>query len=74
MTWAGFLMDPMYGGNRGMVGWTLTASPGVNNGNFYGEGLTTKELMVATTPTILKPVSLAQFQQSFGVKGVLGGK
>jgi hypothetical protein len=57
-----------------MVGWTLTASPGVNNGNFYGEGLTTKELMVATTPTILKPVSLAQFQQSFGVKGVLGAK
>jgi len=62
MTWAGFLMDPMYGGNRGMVGWTLTASPGLN-----------KELMVATTPTILKPVSLSQFQQQFGVKGVLGG-
>jgi hypothetical protein len=29
--------------------------------------------MVATTPTILKPVSLAQFQQSQNVPGVLGG-
>ncbi|MDA4112720.1 MAG: gluconate 2-dehydrogenase subunit 3 family protein [Thaumarchaeota archaeon] len=73
MVWAGFLMDPMYGGNRGMVGWTMTASPGVNFGNFYGEGLTSKQLMVASTPTILKPVSLAQYQQSVGVAGVQGG-
>jgi len=73
MTWAGFISDPIYGGNRGMVGWTYTASPGLNNGDFYGEGLTTKQLMVATTPTILKPVSLSQFQQAVGVSGVLGG-
>jgi gluconate 2-dehydrogenase gamma chain len=73
MTWASYTSDPVYGGNRGMAGWTYTASPGLNNGNFYGEGMTTKELMVATTPTILKPVSLAQFQQSQNVPGVLGG-
>jgi hypothetical protein len=71
MTWAGYVSDPEYGGNRGMVGWTYTASPGLNNGNFYGEGLTTRQLMVATTPTILKPVSLAQFQQAQGVAGIL---
>jgi gluconate 2-dehydrogenase gamma chain len=73
MTWCGFLMDPMYGGNRGMVGWVLTASPGLNNGNFYGEGQTPQQRMVASTPTILKPASLAQFQQASNVPGVLGG-
>ncbi|MGA2664880.1 MAG: gluconate 2-dehydrogenase subunit 3 family protein [Nitrososphaerales archaeon] len=73
MTWAGYTSDPIYGGNRGMAGWTYTASPGLNNGNFYGEGMTTKQLMVATTPTILKPVSLSQFQQAQGVPGVPGG-
>jgi gluconate 2-dehydrogenase gamma chain len=73
MTWAGFLMDPMYGGNRGMVGWVLTASPGLNSGNFYGEGLTPKLRMVSSTPTVLKPASMAQFQQSLGVSGIQGG-
>jgi len=64
MTWSGFLMDPLYGGNIGMVGWELTGFSGVNMGNFYGEGHTSKELMVATTPTRLRPASLAQFQQA----------
>jgi hypothetical protein len=36
---------------------------GVNNGDFYGEGMTSKQLMVATTPTRLKPASLGQFQK-----------
>ncbi|HZY94400.1 MAG TPA: gluconate 2-dehydrogenase subunit 3 family protein [Candidatus Bathyarchaeia archaeon] len=63
MTWAGFLMDPIHGGNRNMVGWTYTGFNGVNFGNFYGEGLDQRNLMVATTPTRLKPASLAQFQQ-----------
>ena len=31
-------------------GGILTAFNGTNQGNFYGEGLTTKQLMVATTP------------------------
>jgi len=63
MTWAGFLMDPIYGGNQNKVGWTYTGFNGVNFGNFYGEGLDQKALMVATTPTRLKPASLAQYQQ-----------
>ena len=63
MTWAGFLMDPIYGGNQNMVGWTYTGFNGVNFGNFYGEGKDQKALMVATTPTRLKPASLAQYQQ-----------
>jgi gluconate 2-dehydrogenase gamma chain len=63
MTWAGFLMDPIYGGNQNMVGWTYTGFNGVNFGNFYGEGQDQKALMVATTPTRLKPASLAQYQQ-----------
>src|ERR1700722_8716516 len=66
MTWSGFLMDPIYGGNIGMVGWELTGFSGVNMGNFYGEGYTSKQLMVATTPTRLKPASLAQFQAASG--------
>jgi gluconate 2-dehydrogenase gamma chain len=63
MTWAGFLMDPIYGGNQNMVGWTYTGYNGVNFGNFYGEGLDQKTLMVATSPTRLKPASLSQYQQ-----------
>jgi len=63
MTWAGFLMDPIYGGNQNMVGWTYTGYNGVNFGNFYGEGLDQRNLMVATSPTRLKPASLAQYQQ-----------
>jgi gluconate 2-dehydrogenase gamma chain len=63
MTWAGFLMDPIYGGNQNMVGWTYTGFNGVNFGNFYGEGQDPKALMVSTTPTRLKPASLAQYQQ-----------
>jgi flagellar biosynthesis chaperone FliJ len=63
VTWCGFLTDPLYGGNRNMVGWKYTAFNGVNMGNFYGEGHTTKQLMVATTPTRLQPASLAQYQK-----------
>ena len=63
MTWAGFLMDPLYGGNQNMVGWAYTGFNGVNFGNFYGEGLDQKSLMVATTPKRLTPASLAQYQQ-----------
>ena len=63
MTWCGFLMDPLWGGNWGMVGWELTGFSGVNMGNFYGEGYTTKQLMVSPTPIKLKPASLAQFQK-----------
>jgi gluconate 2-dehydrogenase gamma chain len=73
MAWCGFLMDPMHGGNRGMVGWEYVAFNGLNSGNFYGEGMTTKELMVATTPTKLKPASLAQFQAASGYTAGAGG-
>jgi hypothetical protein len=69
MAWSGFLMDPLYGGNRNMVGWQYVAFNGVNTGNFYNEGLTTKQLMVATTPTRLQPASLAQLQQQAGMGG-----
>jgi hypothetical protein len=71
MTWCGFLMDPMYGGNRGLVGWKLTASPGLNSGNFYGEGETPIQRALASTPSIIGPVSNAQFQQSLKISGVL---
>jgi gluconate 2-dehydrogenase gamma chain len=64
MTWAGFTMDPLYGGNQNMVGWQYMGFNGVNLGNAYGEGLSQKDLMIATTPTRLKPASLAQYQQA----------
>ncbi|MDA4114303.1 MAG: gluconate 2-dehydrogenase subunit 3 family protein [Thaumarchaeota archaeon] len=63
LVWCGFLMDPIYGGNQNMVGWVYVGFNGVNTGDFYGEGMTPKQLMVATTPTRLKPASLAQFQK-----------
>jgi hypothetical protein len=63
MTWSGFLTDPLYGGNRNMVGWSLLGFNGTNQGNFYGEGHTPLELALSKTPVPLKPASLAQFQQ-----------
>ena len=60
MVVAGFWADPLYGGNQGMVGWELLAF----NANYWGDdiGLGAKKLMVAGTPTRLKPKSLVQLQ------------
>ena len=69
MTWSGFLMDPMYGGNRGMLGWLHTGFNGLNSGNFYGEGLKVTDLMVASSPTRLRPASIQQFQELLGITG-----
>ena len=69
MTWAGFLMDPIYGGNQNMVGWDYVGFNGVNFGNAYGEGLNQQTLMVASSPTKLKPASLAQYQQTASGRG-----
>jgi hypothetical protein len=63
MAWSGFLTDPMYGGNRNMVGWNLVGFNGTNQGDFYGEGHTPLELALSPVPVPLKPASLAQFQQ-----------
>lgn len=62
MVWAGFLTDPIYGGNRNMAGWTLLGHNGLNSGNFFGEGHTSKDLMVASAPIRLQPVSKAMWQ------------
>jgi hypothetical protein len=61
---AGFWSDPIYGGNQNMVGWELIAF----NGNYWGDdiGLGAMKLMVAGTPTRLKPMSLGQFQKEGG--------
>jgi gluconate 2-dehydrogenase gamma chain len=63
LVWAGFLSDPIYGGNRGMVGWSYIGFNGLNSGDFFGEGHTSLDLMVASTPTRLGPVSIAMIQQ-----------
>jgi gluconate 2-dehydrogenase gamma chain len=63
MVWSGYFMDPVYGGNKGMASWVFSGFNGTNTGNFYGEGLTSKQLMVATTPTQLMPASLGQYQK-----------
>jgi hypothetical protein len=63
MVWSGYFMDPMYGGNKGMVAWVYSAFNGLNMGNFYGEGFTSQQLMLATTPTRLMPASLGQYQK-----------
>ena len=64
MVVAGFWADPLYGGNQGMVGWQLIAF----NANYWGDdiGLGAKKLMVAGTPTRLKPKSLGQLQKEGG--------
>ena len=62
MTWAGFFMDPVYGGNQNMVGWKLLGFNGLNMGDFYGEGYTYKDLISATTLIPLQPASIGQAQ------------
>ena len=69
MTWSGFLMDPLYGGNRGMVGWKHVGFNGTNYGELYGEGLNVKDLMVSKVPVRLQPASLGQWQNIVGLPG-----
>ncbi len=66
LTWSGFLMDPVYGGNMGMVGWTLTGFTGANMGDAFNEGRDVQKLMVASTPTRFSPHSIGQFQKAIG--------
>jgi hypothetical protein len=60
----GYFADPLYGGNKNMVSWSYVGHPGVNQGNFYGENMDVKQLMVSTTPTRLKPASISQLQSN----------
>jgi hypothetical protein len=69
MVYSGFFMDPAYGGNKGMVGWSLTGFTGANMGNAYNEGLNVQNLMVATTVTRLQPASMGQYQNKLGLIG-----
>jgi gluconate 2-dehydrogenase gamma chain len=61
---AGFWADPIYGGNKDMIGWKLLAF----NANYWGDdiGLGAQKLMVASTPTRLPPQSLADLQKQGG--------
>ena len=53
----------IHGGNQNMVGWKYLGFNGTNNGDFYGEGYTTMQLMVASTPTRLQPASIGQLEK-----------
>ena len=66
MTYSGFLMDPIYGGNANMVGWTLTGFTGANRGDTFKEGRNVLALMVASKPTRYPPHSLGEYDQAFG--------
>jgi len=61
---AGFWADPIYGGNRDMIGWKHIAF----NANYWGDdiGLGAQKLMVANTPTRLTPKSLSDLEQEGG--------
>ena len=69
MTWSGFFMDPMYGGNQGMVGWKLTGFTGANMADTFGEGQVPTQLMVADKPTKFNPHSLGEFQKALKIIG-----
>ncbi len=66
MAWSGFLMDPAYGGNAGLVGWQLTGFTGANMGDSFGEGRDPMQLMIASKPTKYAPHSLGEFQKAMG--------
>jgi len=69
MTWSGFLMDPLYGGNIGMVGWLHTGFTGANMADSFNEGRNVLELMVADRPTRFPPHSLGEFQRTLNLIG-----
>lgn len=73
ITWSGFLMDPLYGGNNGMVGWSLTGFTGANMGDAFNEGRNVTALMVASTPTRFPPHSLGEYQATLGLLSGVGG-
>jgi gluconate 2-dehydrogenase gamma chain len=66
MTYSGFTMDPVYGGNANKVGWQLTGFTGANMGDSFNEGRNVLKLMVASSPTRLHPHSLGEFQKATG--------
>lgn len=66
MTYSGFFMDPVYGGNVGKVGWALTAFTGANMGDTFNEGRDVLQLMVANAPTRFSSHSLGEFQKAMG--------
>ena len=63
MCWAGYFMDPLYGGNKNKVAWEFTGFAACANAENVQQAMT---LMVADTPTRLKSVSLAEYQKSIG--------
>lgn len=69
MTWSGFFMDPMYGGNKDMVGWKLTGFTGANMNDAFGEGQDPTKLMVADKPTRFNPHSLGEYQKTLKITG-----
>ncbi len=69
MTWSGFFMDPAYGGNMGLVGWTLTGFTGANMGDTFNEGRDVTKLMVADKPTRYAPHSLGEYQKTLKIIG-----
>ncbi len=76
MTWAGFFMDPVYGGNLGMVGWKYTGFTGADMMDAFNEGRDPQKLMVASSPTRFAPHSLAQYQATLmttSTSGSTGG-
>ena len=66
MTWSGFFMDPVYGGNNGMVGWQLTGFTGADYGDSFNNGRDVMKLMVASSPTRYPPHSMGQLQKAVG--------
>ena len=51
----GFFSDPLYGGNRGMVGWKLLGFPGLPSSQY-------RELLTSHEPYYAEPVSVMDVQ------------
>src|SRR6516164_8404288 len=51
----GYFADPLYGGNRGKVGWKLLGFPGVPSGQY-------RELLTSHEPYHAEPVSVLDIQ------------
>ena len=56
----GYFSDPIYGGNRDMIGWKLIGYPGAGRGYL-------QDIFKINTPYTVAPVGMAEHQHSMGM-------
>ena len=59
-------MDPIYGGNNGMVGWQLTGFTGADYGDSYNNGRDVMKLMVLVLQRVIRLTAWDSSKKQWG--------